>query len=214
MINIDISGLQDARKFYRALPKKILNARRRAVDQAASQIRLDGVAEVVRETTLKGPRAKKKIVVTRRSKPNDVRAQVTFRADSLQLRDFKLNVNTQTGAVSADVGAGPMRVIRGAFWPGRKGSRKRKSRRNPNNQKWNKRQIFERGPAGVTGKKFYQVVIERESERVRRKPIRFVTVAGIINILGRDLDRLIDSSGDVVAAKFTENFDREIAQNS
>ena len=206
---LDVAGLTETVEVLAGMKKAVGRALRRAIDQGMSEIRLRAVAAVVAETTLRGPRVKKRIVVAKRTKPNDYTASVLLKADPLQLKDFKLAVDTQTGEVKADIGAGGPQVIQGAFWPGRKGP-KRKGKRQKTAKRWTKKQIFERGPKGVSGRAFYRTVVGAEGARVGRYPVRFAIVPGVVDIIDHRLQQQLDDAPAIIADKFQQNYQLEL----
>lgn len=206
---LNVAGLRETVEVLDGMKKGIDRALRRSIDQGMSEIRRRAVDAVVAETTLRGPRVKKRIVVAKRTKPRDYTASVLLKADPLQLKDFKLAVDSQTGQVKADIGEGGSRVIQGAFWPGRK-ARKDKGKKKKSGQRWNKKQIFERGPKGVTGRAFYRTVVGAEGDRVGRAPIRFAIVPGVVDIIDSELQRQLDDAPGIIADKFQENYNVEL----
>lgn len=206
LFTLDVGGITETVQILDGMKKAVDRALRRSIDQGMSEVRQRAVDSVVAETTLRGPKVKKRIVVDKRTKPNDYTASVLIKADALQLREFKLTVDNITGEVKADIGAGGERVIRGAFWPGRKGGAKKKK----SDKRWNKKQIFERAPQGVSGRQLYRTVVGPQDPRVSRYPIRFAIVPGVVDIIENELQKQLDDAPGIIADKFVENYNLEL----
>jgi hypothetical protein len=208
---LEISGLADATGTLNKLSKAMDRVMRRTVDQSMSQARANAVKAITDETTLRPAKVKKRIVVIKRTRPNDYTSEMLLLSGPFALKDFQLDVNTQTGAVRADIGPGGPKIIEGAFWPGRTGRKGGTTRkRKPGAKRWNKKQIFERIPARLSGRDAYRVPAKPRERRVGRLPIRLAIVPGVVDIVERQLESQLNQLSTLLGQKFSENYDVEL----
>lgn len=208
---IDVTGLVDAAGTLTRAASAMDRIMRRTVDQSVAQARTNVVKAVTDETTLRGPKVKQRIVVTKRTRPHDYTAEVVLKATPFAVKDFKVDINKHTGAVRADIGPGGPRVIPGAFWPGRKPARGNRSRKK-NPTKWNKKHIFERIPAHLAGRAAYTTPAQRGDVRVKRRPIRLAIVPGVVAIVERQLATQLQQLTELLGQKFADNYAVELTK--
>lgn len=186
-------GIQETITLLQATDKEATRALRRSIDQMATEARKAAIADIAGETQIKPAVLNKRIQVVARTSQTRLAAIVKISAKAIPIKDLSPKINRTTGAVTADIstrgGAGPV-VLKYAFWPGRKSTR----RKTKHKQTWGRSAIFERAIKG--------------GQRVKRTPVRLALGPSAAQLL----KPLLETLKERISVRLVERFQVELAK--